>query len=158
MTTKMGVVLGGVLVCGVVLVLFNKALFELMWDVSIGKPQSSEMMVYNRAQFETFQAQNRKIVLVVHAGWCPQCRLTLIETQRLLRQPQYHEIVQIKVDYDQDKSELRRLRIPDRSTVVAYQGRQEVGRVVGLELLRQENKLEPIQQLLEQLLRVPVAR
>ncbi|MBI2240746.1 MAG: thioredoxin family protein [Magnetospirillum gryphiswaldense] len=85
---------------------------------------------FTRAAFEMAQDRGDKILLHVHAPWCPTCRaqepgVAMIEKSR-------PEVTVFRVDFDSQKDVLRQLRVNSQSTLIAFAGKVETGRVVGV--------------------------
>ncbi|MGE4279613.1 MAG: thioredoxin family protein [Magnetospirillum sp.] len=86
--------------------------------------------VFTKSAFEMAQDKGDKILLHVHAPWCPTCRaqepgVALLEKQR-------PELKVFRVDFDSQKEVLRQLRVTSQSTLIAFDGKAETGRLVGV--------------------------
>lgn len=85
---------------------------------------------FTQAAFEMAQDKGDKILLHVHAPWCPTCRaqepgVAMLEKQR-------PEVKVFRVDFDGQKDVLRQLRVSSQSTLIAFAGKMETGRAVGV--------------------------
>lgn len=49
----------------------------------------------------------------------------------LYKQPRYAAVTHIRVDYDTQKDVMRRFGASDRSTLIMFRGKKEVGRLFG---------------------------
>jgi thiol-disulfide isomerase/thioredoxin len=84
------------------------------------------LVEYSKSAFATAQAENRPIVVFVHASWCVTCRRQQPIVQQLAADPAFSDkkLVVFVVDYG-DKATLKELGVADRSTLVAYRGTTE---------------------------------
>ncbi|HEV7440907.1 MAG TPA: thioredoxin family protein [Methylobacterium sp.] len=96
--------------------------------------------------FEAAQAAGRPILVEVSAPWCPICRTQKPILAKLGTDPRFKDLVLFEIDFDSQKPLLRRFEARQQSTLVAFKGRQEVGRSVG------ETQPEWIESLLEKTL------
>jgi thiol-disulfide isomerase/thioredoxin len=96
--------------------------------------------------FEAAQAAGRPILVEVSAPWCPVCRTQKPILAKLGTDPRFKDLVLFEIDFDSQKPLLRRFDARQQSTLVAFKGRQEVGRSVG------ETQPEWIESLLEKTL------
>ena len=87
---------------------------------------------YTAAAFVAAQAAGRPILVDVYAPWCPTCRAQEPVIERLTAQPAYADLVVFRVDFDGQKDALRRFGAQRQSTLIAFRGRQETGRNVGV--------------------------
>ena len=81
--------------------------------------------------FESAQAADKPILLDVTASWCPTCRAQKPILARLLAEPRFAEVVAFEIDYDRQKDVVRRFEVRMQSTLIAFRGRDEIGRSVG---------------------------
>ena len=84
---------------------------------------------YSKAAFAAAQAENRPIVVFVHASWCIICRRQQPIVQELASDAAFKSksLVVFVVDYG-DKATLKELNVVDRSTLVAFHGKAERAR------------------------------
>jgi thioredoxin-like negative regulator of GroEL len=87
---------------------------------------------FTTAAFEAAQAAGRPILVDVYAPWCPTCRAQEPVIERLTAQPAYSDLVVFRVDFDGQKDALRRFGAQRQSTLIAFRGREETGRNVGV--------------------------
>ncbi|OJX81255.1 thioredoxin family protein [Magnetospirillum sp. 64-120] len=85
---------------------------------------------FSQTAFTKAQDKGDKILLHVHAPWCPTCRaqepgVALLEKQR-------PEVKVFRVDFDSQKDVLRVLKVSSQSTLIAFDGKAETGRLVGV--------------------------
>lgn len=106
-------------------------------------PASAETSNFTRAKFEAAQAAGKSIVVDIHATWCPTCRAQMAMLDRLETEDQFKDVVILRVDYDTQKDVMRSFGASQRSTLIAFRGKTETGRVVG------DTREGPIRALLE---------
>lgn len=87
---------------------------------------------FTTVAFEAAQAAGRPILVDVYAPWCPTCRAQEPVIERLTSQPAYDDLIVFRVDFDGQKDALRRFGAQRQSTLIAFRGRQETGRNVGV--------------------------
>jgi len=87
------------------------------------------LVEYSKGAFTTAQAENRPIVVFVHASWCVTCRRQQPIVQELAADNAFKtkNLVVFVVDFG-DKATLKELNVSDRSTLVAFHGKTERGR------------------------------
>jgi thioredoxin 1 len=86
---------------------------------------------YSPARFDQLTAEGKPVLVAVHAGWCPTCRAQRPIVSQLLQRPDFKDLTELVVDYDKDKEALKRFRVSQQSTLIAYKGAAEAGRTVG---------------------------
>lgn len=91
---------------------------------------AAEQRPFDPAAFEAAQAQGRPILVDVYADWCPTCRAQAPIISNVLRAPQYAQLVVFKLNFDKQKTEWRRMGVRRQSTLIAFNGKRETGRVV----------------------------
>lgn len=100
--------------------------------VSLARPAPATMNhePFTRAAFERAQAEDRRILVDVHADWCPTCRAQEAVLDRLTARADNADLIVFRVDYDTQKAEVRRFRAPRQSTLIAYRGTRQTGILV----------------------------
>lgn len=86
---------------------------------------------YDQAGFEAAQAAGKPILVEVHADWCPTCRAQDPIVSELMRDPKNAGFVVLRVDFDNQKDVLKRLRAQYQSTLIVFKGKKEVSRSTG---------------------------
>ncbi len=87
---------------------------------------------FTTAALQAAQAAGRPILVDVHAGWCPVCRAQAPVIARLAADPANADVVFLRLDYDSQRSERAALRATSQSTLIAFRGRRETGRLQGV--------------------------
>lgn len=85
---------------------------------------------YNEAEFMMAQKKGKTIVVDVYADWCPTCRAQAPILEELRTQRQSSDVLFVKVNFDDEKAFLRQHRIPRQSTVLVFNGMEEVARSI----------------------------
>lgn len=85
---------------------------------------------FNRAAFEQAQAQDKRILIDVWAPWCPTCRAQAPIIDRVAAARGNEDLVVFRVHFDDQKAEVRRFGAQRQSTLIAYRGARETGRLV----------------------------
>jgi thiol-disulfide isomerase/thioredoxin len=87
-----------------------------------------EFSPYVPADFQKEVASGKPVVLHVYAPWCLQCHMQASILDGLKTDKKYDGVAFYRVDYDNQKDVVAKLDCP-RSTVIAYKGGKEVGRM-----------------------------
>ncbi len=87
---------------------------------------------FEQAAFAAAQAAGKPILVEVHADWCPTCAKQKPILGRLGEDPANKDLVRFVVDFDAQKDVVRALGARMQSTLIAFRGKQEVGRSVGV--------------------------
>ena len=86
---------------------------------------------YTDASFDAAQQKNASIIIDVIAPWCPTCRAQKPIIEKLASDKKYSDVVILEIDFDSQKDALRRLKVNQQSTLIAFKGKTEKGRSVG---------------------------
>jgi thiol-disulfide isomerase/thioredoxin len=86
---------------------------------------------YSAARFDQLTHAGKPVLVAIHADWCPTCKAQKPILGQLMGRPEYKDVTELTVDYDKDKTAVRRFKANMQSTLVAYKGDKEVGRSVG---------------------------
>ena len=84
---------------------------------------------YNTGEVATAQAKGEPILIDVAAWWCPVCASQHSTIKRLVADKRYDKLHIFKLNYDTQKAEWHALGVHRQATLIAYNGKQEVGRV-----------------------------
>jgi thioredoxin 1 len=94
--------------------------------------QAATIRPFTTAAFQAAQAAGQPILVDVYAPWCPVCRAQAPVITRLMRDPANAGLVVFRIDFDEQKAEQRPLRVTGQSTLIAFRGRNETGRLQGV--------------------------
>ena len=86
---------------------------------------------FNQKTFEAAQAAGKPIILHVAATWCETCQAQRAVLNKLEVDPAYKDYLIITIDYDKQKDVMRSFNVTSRSTLIAFKGTTEVGRMTG---------------------------
>ncbi len=92
---------------------------------------AGEIKPFNQAGFDALTASGKAVVLDISATWCPTCRAQKPIIDSLMQQSAYKDVTLMTIDFDSDKTVLKKFKVIMQSTLVAFKGTQEVGRSVG---------------------------
>ena len=92
---------------------------------------ASSITPYDQAAFDKLAAEGKPIVLSVRAPWCPTCAKQDPIQAELMKQPAYRDYTLFTIDFDSQKDLLKKYHVAMQSTIIAFQGKSEVGRSVG---------------------------
>jgi len=87
-------------------------------------------VAFDRAAFEQAQADDKRILIDIWAPWCPTCRAQAPIIDSVARARGNENLVVFKVHFDNQKAEVRRFGAQRQSTLIAYRGTRETGRLV----------------------------
>lgn len=86
---------------------------------------------FDAPAFAAAQAAGNPILVQVHADWCPICARQRPVLDALFKLPEFNDLVVFNVDFDSEKPLLRRFDVRMQSTLIAFRGTNERGRLVG---------------------------
>lgn len=98
--------------------------------LAFAPPAAGSPVAFDRAAFEQAQAQNKRILIDVWAPWCPTCRAQEPIINQVAAARGNENLVVFRVQFDDQKAEVRRFGAQRQSTLIAYRGTRETGRLV----------------------------
>lgn len=114
--------------------------------LNIPAVDAAERMTFEAKAFQTAKDAGKSIVVHVTAPWCGECKLQKPIVATLADTTEFQNLVIFEVDFDSQKDALRALKVPKQATLVAFKGKTETGRVVGV------TRREPIHTLMKKAL------
>ena len=87
-------------------------------------------VAFNRAAFEQAQAADKRILVDIWAPWCPTCRAQEPIVNSVAAARGNEDLVVFRVQFDDQKAEVRRFAAQRQSTLIAFRGSRETGRLV----------------------------
>ncbi len=93
---------------------------------------AAERAVFEAKAFQAAQDSGKSILVHVTAPWCGECKIQKPIVADLAGRPEFKSLTIFEVDFDTQKDALRALRVPMQSTLIAFKGKAETGRSVGV--------------------------
>ena len=90
-----------------------------------------ETKAYDEASFKAAQAAGTPSIVHVTAPWCPTCKAQDQAIEGLSKDPAYAKLTLFNVDFDTQEAVMKRFKANTQSTVIAFSGATETGRMVG---------------------------
>lgn len=87
---------------------------------------------FTTAALKAAQAKGQSVLVDAYASWCPTCRKQEPIIEALSKDPAFDKLVILRLDYDNQNAEKRELGIVQQSTLIAFDGGRETGRLVGV--------------------------
>lgn len=86
---------------------------------------------FTEAALEAAQKAGKPVLVEIAAAWCPVCAAQKPILESLAKNEKFKEFVFLKMDFDTQKAELRKLNGQRQSTLIVFKGTKEVGRSIG---------------------------
>lgn len=86
---------------------------------------------YSESAFKAAQASGAPILVEIHASWCPTCKAQMPIIDKLAAQSKFKDLKIFRVDFDDQKADVKKFGAQMQSTLVVFKGNSEVGRSVG---------------------------
>jgi thiol-disulfide isomerase/thioredoxin len=99
--------------------------------LSLSIPHALAEEAFTEAALQAAQKAGKPILVEVAAPWCPTCHAQKPIIESLSKNDKFKGFVFLKVDFDNQKNELRKLNARMQSTLIVFKGASEVGRSVG---------------------------
>jgi thioredoxin 1 len=84
---------------------------------------------FDAKAFEQAQADGKTVLIDVYASWCPVCKKQQPTVARLEKEKP--GLIVYEVNFDNDKTVLKRFGVQSQSTLIVFKGAKEVGRSTG---------------------------
>ena len=94
--------------------------------------QAQPVQPFSLGALKAAQAAGKPVLVDAFAPWCPTCRAQAPTIDKLATDPAYKNLTILRLDYDNQTAEKKVLGITKQSTLIAYEGNKEVGRIVGI--------------------------
>lgn len=91
-----------------------------------------ERLPFDAAKFKAVQSAGDAVVIHVTAPWCPTCKAQHAAIDKLSDNAAFKDLVVLDVDFDSQAEVWRKLGATSQSTIIAYDGATESGRLVGV--------------------------
>jgi thioredoxin-like negative regulator of GroEL len=86
---------------------------------------------FARAAFDAALKTSEPVLIDISASWCPTCQRQKAILSDLTQKAKFASFTIFEVDYDTEKDVMRSFGAQQRSTLIAFKGGVEVGRIVG---------------------------
>ena len=106
------------------------AMLLLVW-LGGQSAMAAEPQHYTQQAFDQFAAAGAPMIVFVHAAWCPVCAVQKPVVDNFSKSDAYKNVKVLVVDFDTQKKVLREFKVSRQSTLIAFRGKKEVGRLVG---------------------------
>jgi thioredoxin 1 len=90
---------------------------------------ATEFRTYDQRAFVAAQAADRPILVEVHAPWCPICAAQGKALKKFTANAGYKDLIVFRIDFDSQKPIWSKFGAKSQSTLIAYHGRKETGRI-----------------------------
>lgn len=108
------------------------AFMALLVGIAFAAPvQAGEAAAFDAAAFSEAKKAGKSVLVDVHAPWCSTCKAQKAALDELTARPEYKDIVLFRIDFDSQKDDWKALGAQSRSTLIAFKGETETGRIVG---------------------------
>ena len=87
---------------------------------------------FTQQAFDAARAAGKPILVEVHAPWCPVCARQQSGIAAAQRDPRNKGLITFRIDFDSQKDVQRPLGVTRQSTLIAFKGRKETGRLLGV--------------------------
>lgn len=99
--------------------------------VAASAAHAFEAKPYDDAAFKAAQAAGSPILVHVTAPWCPTCKAQHAALDGINKNADYAKVAVFDVDFDSQKDTLKAFKANSQSTLIAFKGSSETGRLVG---------------------------
>jgi thioredoxin len=98
---------------------------------SLQAASAAEWKSFTQADFAAAKKDGKSILVDIFAPWCPVCRAQNPTLTKLTHEREFKDLVVFKVDFDNQKADVRALGASSQSTLITFKGETEKGRSVG---------------------------
>jgi thioredoxin 1 len=90
---------------------------------------AAENKPFDKATFDAAQTAGRPILVHVHAWWCPVCASQAKTINEAVAASAYANTLVLRLNYDKQKADWQALNVQKQSTLIAFRGPRELGRI-----------------------------
>lgn len=98
------------------------ALLFPLFAHAVGEP-------YTQERLDALNKAGKPVLVFIHADWCSTCKAQEKILSELLPAAEFKSITTLQVDFDAQKTELKKLGERNRSTLIVFKAGKEVARV-----------------------------
>lgn len=104
-----------------------------MLGLSFATPLMAQpIQPFTVAALKAAQAAGKPVLVDAYASWCPVCRKQAPTIDAMANDAAFANLLILRLDYDNQNAEKRQLGIVQQSTLIAFDGAKETGRLVGV--------------------------
>lgn len=92
---------------------------------------AADVSAYTEPAFKAAQEAGSSILVHVTAPWCPTCKAQEAAIDEVGKKPDYANLKVFRVDFDSQKPVWTAWKVNSQSTLIAFKGTSETGRIVG---------------------------
>lgn len=105
----------------------------LLLGIALAAPAIAQpIQPFSTAALKAAQAKGQSVLVDAYASWCPICRKQEPIINALSKDRAFDKLLILRLDYDNQNAEKRELGIVQQSTLIAFDGGKETGRLVGV--------------------------
>ncbi|HET7330876.1 thioredoxin family protein [Dyella sp.] len=105
----------------------------LLLGIALAAPAIAQpIQPFSTAALKAAQAKGQSVLVDAYASWCPICRKQEPIINALSKDRAFDKLLILRLDYDNQNAEKRELGIVQQSTLIAFDGGKETGRMVGV--------------------------
>jgi thioredoxin 1 len=105
----------------------------LLLGLTLAAPAMAQpIQPFSTAALKAAQAKGQAVLVDAYASWCPTCRKQEPVIDAITKDPAFEKLLILRLDYDTQNAEKRELGIVQQSTLIAFDGNKETGRLVGV--------------------------
>jgi len=86
---------------------------------------------FTQEKLSAFNKSGKSALVFVYAEWCPTCRAQEKILGEILNEREFKDLSTLRVNFDAQKKDLRKLGVSYQSTLIVFKGGKEVARVTG---------------------------
>lgn len=109
--------------------MFRLALLAPLAIVAAAPALAADVRPFDQRAFAAAQAAGRPILIEVHAPWCPVCAAQGKAIQKLTAAGPDKDLMVFRIDFDSQKPVWQKFGAQKQSTLIAYRGKRETGRL-----------------------------
>ena len=97
-----------------------------LWLIPFDSARADQHRVYSQEALDALQADDQPVLIDVYAPWCPTCQRQQVVLDALLKEPDFQGYRVLRLDWDAQRLDARRLGAPRQSTLLIFRGGKKV--------------------------------